>query len=153
MSWLTRSSAAAAAFLLSAQPCLAADDFRSTGAVERRSGAFAGLTVRLPIGESGAANPSARLQLATIYESHDRESRLSGRSYRAAGLELGLSNSAEPAIYIGGRNAAEVERKLGVKGSTTTVLLIAGGLLVTVLLLASLASAAPTPGPREGAFD
>jgi hypothetical protein len=142
----------AAVFLLSAQPCLAADDFRSSGAVERRSGAFAGMSVRLPMGQVGAM-ASARLQLATIHHAYDRESRLSGRSLRASGVELGLSGSARPALYIGGRNAAQAERKLQLKGSGTTIVLVGAAILVSVLLLASLASAAPTPGPHKGAFD
>ncbi len=152
MSWLQSSAAAAAILLLSAQPCLAADDVRSTGAVERRSGAFAGMTVRVPMGREGA-KANVRLQLATIHHSYDRDSRLSGLSYRGSGLELGLSATAKPALYIGGRNAAEVERRLKMGGSGTTVLLVGGVVLLTVILLASLASAVPTAGPREGAFD
>lgn len=152
MSRLQSSAAAAALLLLAAQPCFAAGDLRSTGAVERRSGGFAGMTIRVPMGQQDA-RASARLQLATVNHSYDRESRLSGRSSQAAGFELGLSGSAKPALYIGGRNAAEVQRKLQIKGSGTTILLVGGVVLLSVLLLASLADAAPTPGPREGAFD
>ncbi len=152
MARLKSSAAEAAVFLLSAKPCLAADDFRSTGAVERRSGAFAGMSVRVPMGQEGA-KPSARLQLATVHQAYDRESRLSGRTLRASRIELGLSGSAKPAFYIGGRNAAEVETKLQLKGSGTTIVLVGAAILVSVLLLASLASAVPTPGPSKGAFD
>ncbi len=152
MSWLRSSAAAAALLLLSAQPCLAADDFRSTGAVDRRSGAFAGMTVRLPVGQQ-EAKPIARLQLTTVHQSYDRESRLSGRSVRPAGLELGLSGAAKPTFYVGGRSAADIEKKLHMKGSNTTLLIVGGVVVLAVLVLASVADAQPTAGPPEGAFD
>ncbi len=152
MSRFKSTAAAGAMLMLSAQPCLAADDFRSIGAVERRSGAFAGMTLRVPMGRQDVG-ATARLQLATVHQAYNPESRLSGRSWRASGLELGLSGSAKPTFYIGGRNASEVQKRLKMDGSGTTVLLVGGVVLLAVILLAAIASAAPTPGPREGAFD
>ncbi len=83
MSRFKSTAAAGAMLMLSAQPCLAADDFRSIGAVERRSGAFAGMTLRVPMGRQDVG-ATARLQLATVHQAYNRESRLSGRSSQAS---------------------------------------------------------------------
>lgn len=153
MHLIKASAAATAAILLCAQPCLAADDFRSLGATERRSGAFAGMTVRMPL-DRQRAKPTARLQLTTVHQSYDRSSGLSGRTIMPAGLELGLGRSAKPTLFVGGRSTADIEEKLHVKGSSGTTILIVGGvLLLAVVVLASVADAQPTAGPGEGAFD
>ena len=143
--------AAGAVAAMAAQPCLAADDTRDAGAGERRSAAFAGLSVRVPVGGGGSREPTARLQISTTHEVRDARSG-SVRSFRPAGLELGLVAKGKAALYLNGQETKAIERKLGIGGSTTTLIVI-GGIVVLVLVVAAVASAAPTPGPRKGAFD
>ncbi len=140
--------AAAAAAMLPVQPCLAADDL---GFAERRSGAFAGLRVSVPLGAGNPARPSARLQLTSFHDYTDpRGATL--RSIRSPGLELGLDGSGRMAYYIGGEDVAETRRRIEARGSTTTWIIV-GGLVLLVVVLAAVASAQPTPGPRDGDFD
>ena len=128
--WLV---AAAAASMLS-QPVLAAEAFRDTGALETRKGAFAGLNLKVPLGTREAAKPSARLQLTTSY---NQRSAAGMRSYRPAGLELGLTGKGQPEMFVGGVRLAETERRLGLTGSNDWILPVAllGAVIVGVVLL------------------
>lgn len=147
----SHAAAALAALLLAAQPCAAADDFRDSSATPRRTAAFAGAGLTIPLGASGKARPEARLQLSPA--------RLAGSGYGqsrgARGLELGLGPAGKPALYLGGRPTAEIGRRLQLGGGKgTTTLLIVGAVVVGVVLVAAaVAGAQPTPGPPDGAFD
>ena len=146
----SRYATAAAMAVLCAQPCLAADDMRSTGAGERRSGAFAGMAVRLPMGTRHREAPTARLQLTTFHDYRD-SSGATVRSYRPRGVELGFERG-RATYLVGGQDVLDIEKKLHAKGSTTTWLLVGGALVLTLLVLNAVADAQPTAGPREGAF-
>ena len=54
---------AAAMASLAASPALAADDIPGGNQIERRSGAFAGASFRIPVGGRDGGKSSARLQL------------------------------------------------------------------------------------------
>ena len=125
--------AAAAASMLS-QPVLAADAFRDMGPQERRTGAFAGLNFKMPLGTRAAVRPSARLQLTT---SHDYRSAAGVRSYRPAGLEFGLTAKGRPDMFVGGARIADTEKRLGLTGGADWVLPVAllGAVIVGVVLL------------------
>ena len=139
---LMRTAAAAAALLTTAQPCLAA---------ERQSSAFAGLTVRLPFGGAAESKASARLRVTSFHDYRDvRGATVS--SHRPAGVELGLTRLGKPAVYVGGQRLAETDPRLHGKGKTTW-LIVGGVVVVAVVVLAAVASAQPTAGPPEGAFD
>lgn len=97
----TRLITAATMALICAQPCLAADDMRGIGAGERRSGAFAGMAVRLPIGTRHREAPTARLQLTTFHDYRDA-SGATVRSYRPRGVELGFERG-RATYLVGGR--------------------------------------------------
>ena len=142
----------AAAALLVAQPCLAAEDLGDAGPMQRKSAAFGGFTIRVPIGKAGAARPSARLQLTTSHSVWDGRYGSPVRTVRPPGLELGIGEAGRPSLHIGGRSAAEVERKLQLGASTGTTLLIVGGVAVAAIVLIAVASS-PSPGPRRGDFD
>ena len=148
---LFRTSAAlAAAAMLLAQPCLAASAFDRGGAGERRSGAFVGLSARLPLGTARPARPSLRLRLAGADAPRSAiGADAPGRG--APGLEIGLGRSGSPVYFIGGQELRQAESARQAKSSTTW--LIVGGVAVLVLVLAAVASAQPTAGPPEGAFD
>lgn len=138
-------AAAAAATVVALQPCAAAD-LRGDPAPQARPAAFAGVALRLPLGRAGTGTPSARLQFAPAY----RAASAGG----PAGLELGLSGKARPALFIGGRPAAlPAGHRQALGGSKATTFVVIGGIVVLVLVLAAVASASPKPGPQEGAFD
>ena len=141
-----RAAAALACALLAVQPAAAAEDRRDLTAQPHRGAAFAGASLRVPLGGAGRQAPTARLQLSPRY--------LAGDGVRAgSGVELHLRGNGKAALSIGGRSTARMEKKLALRGSSSTYILIGGVVLLSVLLLASLASAIPQPGPQEGAFD
>lgn len=141
---------ACAAGFLALQPCLAAEPFGGEGGGQRQSSAFAGLTVRVPLGRSGATGPSARLQLTTIHERRDSRGGILS-SQRAEGVELGLDRRGRAAYYVGGEDVRKIDERLNAKGKTTWI--VVGGVLLLVVVLAAVASAMPTAGPPKGAFD
>ena len=141
----------AAAAMLAAQPCAAADDFRERRTAETRSGAFAGFRLRVPLDAGRPHRPQARLQLTTI--SSLGEAGGATTTLYAPGVELGAGRRGGVALSVAGRDVREMEERLGVGGSTGTALLIVGGVVLVVLVLAAVAEATPRPGPREGAFD
>lgn len=141
-----------AAAALAAQPCLAAEIVGPDGDVERRSAAFAGASLSVPIGGAGRERaPSARLQLGMTHDL--RGTNGERRRLRAGLVELGLGRSGQPAYFVGGRDVDEIGERLNVKGKTTTLLIVGGVLVLGVVILAAVASAQPTPGPHEGTFD
>ena len=150
MGLLRTSATLAAAAMLLAQPCFAASAFHQSGAGERRSGAFVGLSARLPLGTARPARPSLRLRLANADDPRMSIGARS-RSPGGAGLEIGLGRSGSPVYFVGGRELRQAENRHQAKSSTTW--LIVGGVVVTLLVLAAVASAQPTAGPPEGAFD
>jgi hypothetical protein len=117
-----------AAAMLVAQPCLAAEDIRDAGWDPRRSAAFAGASLRIPLGSAGAAAPAARLQLGLRHDVGDS---------RPAAFELGVTRLGKPAFYVGGREVGETRRRLGLTGGTGGLepALIIGAVVVGVVLL------------------
>ncbi len=139
-------AAAGALLMLGAQPCLAADDMRGFGNMERRSGAFAGASVRMPLGSREAAKPSARLQLGMRHVQQDSAGRLPVRAQQIGLLELGGATGGKPALFVGGQDVAEVEKRRGLVGTTGTLLLLAGvalGAYAAVTLLDNDTNAKP----------
>ena len=70
-------------------------------------------------------------------------------------LQNHVSSAAIPSMTLAAsqQTASEIQDPPKRKGPGTTTLLIVGGVLLLVLVAAAVASAAPTPGPSEGAFD
>lgn len=123
--------------MLMSGPCLAADDFRVTGDPQHRMAAFAGASIRVPMG-NGVGKPTARLQLTMIHSYEDRQSASPSRTFRPAGFELGASGKKAPALFLNGQDLAQTKRKLGANGSSKTWLIVGGVLLagaVAILLL------------------
>jgi hypothetical protein len=142
----TYALAIAAAGLLAAQPCAAADD--PAGWSERRIGAFAGVGVRMPLGTASRARPSARLQLSTSYNVRNlRTGALD--SFKAQGLEIGAARGGGPTLHLNGRSLARSDRELALTGSTSnTVLIVLGVTLAAVTALVLITSdRAELPGP------
>jgi len=142
-------AAFAAAAAVAFQPCLAATDFQTGSFTEQRAGAFAGASLRVPLGAREAPRPSLRLQLSSTLYARDSASG-AVRTFRPAGLELGAA-SARPALFVGGQSASAIAARRNIHGSTGTTVLIIGGVVVAVLLVAVLL-VPPEPGPSEGDF-
>lgn len=123
---LINCTAAGALFVLAAQPCLAADDMRAVGNVERGTAAFAGASVKMPLGSRSAAKPSARLQLGMRHVYRDPAGRSPSQVRQVGLIELGSPGGARPALFVGGRNMTDVKRNRGLVGTTGTLLFAAG---------------------------
>ncbi|HEX8668272.1 MAG TPA: hypothetical protein VF727_07870 [Allosphingosinicella sp.] len=137
MRW-SRFAAAAAASMLALQPALAADAFGELGGVERRTGAFVGANVRLPLGAATRAKPTARLQLTTSY---DLRSARELRSIRPPGLEIGASGLGKPELFVGGARLSDHEGRLGLTGDSWVVpLLIVVAVTASVVALTAATS-------------
>ena len=140
--------AAAAAASLVSQPVLAAEAFRDGGVREQRTGAFAGVNFKVPLGSKQRVKPSARLQLTT-----SRESITDGgyRSVRPAGLELGLTGKGEADVFLGGNRLSDTDRKLGLTGMGDWVLPVAllAAVVVGVVLLTESEQELPNPPPQN----
>lgn len=148
-----KSIAVCIAGALAAQPCLAAEDIGALSSPERQSSAFAGLHLRLPLGDGReAGKPSARLRLSMTHAYRDT-SGATLRQYQSAGLELGLGARGKPAYFVGGRKLSDKDTRLGLSGSKTTWIIVGGVVVLAVVILASVAAAQPKPGPPPGAFD
>jgi hypothetical protein len=137
----TRVTAILAAGMLVAQPILASE--LHDGQTQRQSSAFAGLNIRLPLGEAGKAQPSARLQLTTSNTLRDERTGAS-HTFRAKGLEIGGSKGGKPILYLNGQSAADMQKKLNLGGTGTTLLIVGG--VVLVLVVVAVATASPGPG-------
>jgi hypothetical protein len=149
---LTKTVGAAVALSLTAQPAGAAAATITSYTTESRTAAFAGVQLRLPIGQGAHARPTARLQLSSAYYTRQQSGSFV-QSRKGSVLELGADNGGKPALFINGHQTRDIQQKVNMSGTTKTVLIVGGVLLVAVVVLAAVASASPTPGPHEGAFD
>jgi hypothetical protein len=107
---------------------MAAEDFRDTGSGMRRSAAFAGANVRLPLGAK-VATPTARLQVTMTHIYENRQSASPTRMFKAAGFELGAGANKGATLFMNGRDVSRPKRKLGFNGSSNTLLIVGGVLL------------------------
>jgi len=142
-------AAFAAAAAIAVQPCLAANDYRDSGFTEQRAAAFAGASLRVPLGARSAPRPSLRLQLSSTLYARDPASG-AVRAFRPAGLEIGAP-AGRPAFYLAGQPAAALGARHNLHGSTGTTLLIVGGVVLALAVVAIL-SVPPEPGPSKGDF-
>ena len=126
--------------LILAEPgALAAQDIGSGHRAEVQSAVFAGGSVVIPLGQTRSSRPRARLQLTTIHTSRDARSASPLRSAPRGGLELGFSRTGRANFLVGRQNSADLERRLGVNGDTTTWLIV-GGVAVALIVVVALAS-------------
>jgi hypothetical protein len=137
----TRLTAMLAAGMLVVQPVVASEV--RDAQTRRQSSAFAGLNIRLPLGETRKANPTVRLQLTA---SHTLRNERTGatQTFRAQGLEIGGSKGGKPTLYLNGQSAADMQKKLNLGGTGTTLLIVGG--VVLVLVVVAVATASPGPG-------
>lgn len=134
MSILAKIVAIAAALTLTTQPCIAA-------AVDI-TGAPAG----------AALTPSAAERVDFDLRPHLRSAAAQTNNAGLSGL-IGGSATVSLSLAASQQTAAEAEDRPQRRGPGTTTWLIIGGAVLLVAIAAAVASAAPTPGPHEGAFD
>jgi hypothetical protein len=144
MAYARCAAAIAAGGLLAAQPCAAASDPR--GWEERRVSAFAGVNVRMSLGGTKPARPSARLQLSTGYDVRDARTG-TARTVEAGGIEIGADRNGAPTLRLNGRDAAGVREKLGLSSSTSDTIWIALGVALVAVTVLVLSNSAELPGP------
>ena len=125
MSRVTKLATAAAAAAFICQPIAAAAEVRSASIAVTATGSAAE-HIDFDLGRHQAESSKAGAAALTV----------AGRS---------ISGAQQPTVQT------EPERRR--RGPSTTTWLVIGGVVLAVALLAAVASAAPTPGPPEGAFD
>lgn len=133
-----RAAAFAAAIVLAVQPCAAASFESGTSA--GTPSAFAGVNVRLPLGQA-KARPEARLQFTSAYTVRDVRTG-AVESFKAKGLEIGAARNGKPTFFLNGQSGAAMQKRLGMNGSTGTTVLIVGGVLLALVVVAVAAGGA-----------
>jgi hypothetical protein len=151
MTKVARVAAMLAAGILAAQPGVAAD-FQDFQATHREVSAFAGVNVRLPIGHSQRARPTARLQLTTSHTVRDARTG-AAQTFRAGGLEFGAARGGKPSLYLNGQNTDDLQRRLNASGTGKTLLIVGGVVLVLVVVASVLAAPASLLDPCDGPSD
>jgi hypothetical protein len=129
--------------MLIAQPC-AANDVGNGQSTLRQSSAFAGLNVRLPLGQAQKARPTARLQFTTSQTLREERTGAT-QTFKFQGLEIGGAKGGKPTLYLNGQSAADMEKKLCL-GGTGNTLLIVGGVVLLVAVVAVVATGGPSLG-------
>jgi hypothetical protein len=133
---MKHAAAAAALLMLAAQPALAADlTGGDHGAIETRGAAFAGLRLRMSIGERRPEPPSARLALGMTYLQSDGRSMVQARS--GSTLELGLTGRGSPDLYLSGQRLSAIQHRLGL-APVATALLVVGSVAASGLAVSQL---------------
>jgi hypothetical protein len=133
-----KSIAVVAATILATQPCLAADDFRDASRMERRSGAFAGATLKVMMANSPRKAPAAHFGLGVSQFHEWTGSAGAAKRMQTPGVELRLSSTGKPLLMVGGQNSASMKQRLGLASSTGTILLVVGGIAAAVLAVSLL---------------
>ncbi len=142
MTRATQFAAMLAVGMFVAQPC-AASNLRDGQVMLRQSSAFAGLNVRMELGQARKAKPTARLQFTTSHTFRDERSGAT-QTFRAQGLEIGSTKGGKPTFYLNGQSTADMQKKHNIGGTGTTLLIVGGVLLV--LVVAAVAASGPGPG-------
>lgn len=128
-----------AAGLLIAQPASAHTAYAAQ--FERSASAYAGLSVRVPLGAEAKGKPLMRLQVRL--DAAQRRPVLDRLpDLRPRGLELGLLENRKLALFVDGRSMADAPAKLGLGGSSGQTVLIVGGVLLAVVVIAVAAGGA-----------
>ena len=127
MKSLATSAAAALAVMLAPVPCRAADDMRTIDDKRRQPAAFAGASIRLPLGGKQRARPSARLQLGMVHGAG------TARQIPAGGVELGLTGRGRPEMFVGGQSTRELRERMKLSGSTGDTVWVVFGVALLVV--------------------
>jgi hypothetical protein len=139
MKTAARNLAAALSVTCTTVPCFAQDNM-SFAHSEQRTGAFAGVNLRLELGQHRRAKPVARIALGLARETGGGAASDTRRNSIPT-LELGLKKSGGPELFIAGQPTARVNERLGARGLRLSPVEIVFGvtlLAVGVLVITSL---------------
>jgi hypothetical protein len=130
--------AAAAALLLAAQPCLAAELPARDGS--RHSGVFAGAFAKLPLGSKATARDEGRVgfRLGASHVYRGAHAGLGERRIEADFVEIGMFGSGRKSLTLGGRQLVGTDGKLRLadedgSGGGVSTWVIVGGVVVLAL--------------------
>lgn len=140
MTFARRALMLTAAGVLTAQPCAAAMPSPAWGELQMFT--FAGLNVKVALGNAKASRPSGRLQLTTSYHLRDASTG-SVQTLKTDGLEIGTSARGAPKLYLNGQDTAEMREKLRLSGpnsDTTSIVLAVALVVVGVVVIANLST-------------
>ena len=132
-----------AALTLAAQPCAAAEDFRTTHQYNHVASAFAGATLKLTTDRNKHRVPGLQLGLGI---SQTLRPAGSAAAIQVPGIELRLSPAAKPHLLVAGQTPSSVKQRLGF--GPGAALLAVGGLAAGALLVGTM-SGSSTDEKRE----
>ena len=143
---LALSAAVLAAVTITPTAASAAGDDLTATHPEQHRAAFAGATLRLPFGGRTAPVPEARLGIGLSSYRRDGSGALLARGGPALAVGPGLAEGRLQ-LFVGGESVAQIERRLGARGSTRTVLLVAGALAAGAAAVVLLTDGEDDDGP------
>lgn len=109
--------------MLAAQPGHAAEDMRTADGVTQRA-AFAGVGIRMALGQSRPAVPTARLRIGMT--NYSNGIRVTGGLSDASAVELGFSGRGKMDFYVAGQRLTDIQHRLGVAPAAAALLAIGG---------------------------
>ncbi|HEX9931395.1 MAG TPA: hypothetical protein VGB08_00970, partial [Allosphingosinicella sp.] len=121
--------------MLAAQPALAADDFRELGAAGSRRAGFAGIQLRMSLGEDRPAPPTARLALGVTH--YGATGATLQRGSFTPTLELGLTRTGRADLHVAGQRLTDVQRRLGIAPVAAAIVGIAAAGAAVMVVAAS----------------
>lgn len=125
----------AAGLMTASQPAFASEAL-NVGSVQKASGAFGGLSLRLGKNNAGRLSPSARFQLATT--SYEQSSSAGLRpTLQQSAFEFGLSKKGRANFYVAGQEVSGFKQRMGLTPLATA--LVVGGLAAGAVVVAKLA--------------
>ena len=125
---------ALAGMALAAAPATAADLSGNSDRELHRAG-FAGIHLRMNIGDGRPAAPSARFAMGFVH--HGNLAAAPGRQFHASWLEIGLSKTKRPELYVGQQRLTDVQKRLGIAPAAAVALGL-GALATGAVVVASM---------------
>ena len=120
--------------MLLSQPALAAEPAGSGGTTH--TGAFAGIQLRMNLGQSKRTAPTARLRLGMTH--HVGDLRSGTRALDGGAIELGLTRLGRPDLFVGGQSVRGIRQRYGL-APLATALVVVGGAAVSAFAVSELA--------------
>lgn len=126
---------AIAAMLAAATPLHAASDVLDQGVQERRTGAFAGLNMRINLTPGQPRRPTLRLQSGFRHHLRDPRSLQPAVTRQSTVIEVGATGGGRARLAIGGTDSRQLGRRLGLSTGATIgigALVVVGALAIAV---------------------
>jgi hypothetical protein len=115
MKTVLRGLLAASAMICLTTPCLAQDVTSFAHSTDQRTGAYGGVNLRLEFGRNRRPTPVARIAVGLTQEAR-ASGDASARRNAVPALEVGLTRSGGPELFVAGQSTARIEQRLGARG-------------------------------------